>query len=689
MSFDLNYDLIKNFFRDIYKSILNRLEDQSKFDSYVFTEIMDRSMFCCEKIFSVINISNSNKKYLCEKDFSEGLLILYFGNNYQIVDILFSILDFDNDKIINYDDTKLFFIHLYSSSPYKNTEKNLYEIIDNFYHEKKEYSFNDFKQKCLIDDSTLISLFKFLIHSKKFFNFKQLKFYFEIQNPNKKFLYSDFLLYENDFNIETISQNKSESSNLEIDIEESENDLNELINFEVDLQSTMEEIDNRKISYSKHHKEQKENKKKEKQFNQILKSFFKSRSNNFEKKKSTKKLQKKNNSVCQNEQNQNIIEEIILFQLVNNNLKQVKIIIINNIMFCYKVYNNISYFDKIIFLSNTYLFIKGSKKISNKIYFVINLISYTHENKYNIEFLTEIVYMIKKFQKIFSKENPSPNFLDDYEMEKEEIGKGKYGICKKCIKKNNDNINKDINIMYCVKILKKYNKNSKNVYRIILTEKSIFTFLKKFPHENIIKCIDYYEDYENVYFVFEYIPFDLKKIYISTTTKNEKIDKSIKILKICNDVLKGLNHLHSYGIIHRDIKHTNILITKDNIAKIIDFGFSKVYSKNELITFKCGSLVFEAPEIILGQVNNNKVDIWATGITLYYLLYAITPFYDKNTNIVKEKICKNSPNFPQSDYYNKNNPYSTLNLIIKECLNKNSNKRPSASELIQTFFSSK
>ena len=258
MSFDLDYELIKNFFGDIYKSILTRLEDPSKFDSFVFTEIMDRTMFCCEKIFSVINISNSNKKYLCEKDFSEGLLILYFGNNYQIVDILFSILDFDNDKVINYDDTKLFFIHLYSSSPYKNTENHLYDIIDNFFNEKKEYSFNDFKQKCLIDDSTLISLFKFLIHSKKFFNFKQLKFYFEIQNPNKKFLYSDFLLYENDFNIETISQNKSESSNLEIDIEESENDLNELINFEVDLQSTMEEIDNRKISYSKHHKEHKE-----------------------------------------------------------------------------------------------------------------------------------------------------------------------------------------------------------------------------------------------------------------------------------------------------------------------------------------------------------------------------------------------------------------------------------------------
>ena len=683
MSFDLDYELIKNFFGDIYKSILTRLEDPSKFDSFVFTEIMDRTMFCCEKIFSVINISNSNKKYLSEKDFSEGLLILYFGDNYQIVDFLFSILDFDNDKIINYDDTKLFFIHLYSSSPYKNTENHLYDIIDNFFNEKKEYSFNDFKQKCLIDNSTLISLFKFLIHSKKFFNFKQIKFYFETQNPNKKFLYSDFLLYESDFNIETISQNKNESSLLEIDKEECDNDLNELINFEMDLQSTMEEIDNRKTSYSKYHTEQKENKKKEKQFNQILKSFFKSRSNNFDKKKSPKKLQKKNKSICKNELNQNIFDEIVLFRLVNNYLKQVKIIIINNIMFCYRISNNISYFDKIIFLNSMYLLIKGSKKISNKIYFVINLISYTNGNKYNIEFLTDIVYTIKKFKKISLKENPTPILSNDYEIDKEEIGKGKYGICKKCIKKNN------INIMYCVKILKKYNKNSKSIYRIILTEKSIFLFLQKFPHENIINCIDYYEDYENVYLIFEYIPFDLKKIYISATTQNEKLDKSIQILRICHDILKGLNHLHSYGIIHRDIKHTNILITKDNKTKIIDFGFSKVYGKNELTSFKCGSLVFEAPEIILGQVNNNKVDIWATGITLYYLLYGITPFYDKDTNIVKEKICKNSLNFPQSDYYYKNNHYLTLNSIIKECLIKNYNKRPSASDLIKTFFPSK
>ena len=91
----------------------------------------------------------------------------------------------------------------------------------------------------------------------------------------------------------------------------------------------------------------------------------------------------------------------------------------------------------------------------------------------------------------------------------------------------------------------------------------------------------------------------------------------------------------------------------------------------------------------MGQVNNNKVDIWAIGVTLYYLLYGITPFYDQNTNIIKEKICKNTPNFPQNNFDDKNNHYSTLNLIIKECLNKNYNKRSSASDLIETFFTSK
>ena len=218
----------------------------------------------------------------------------------------------------------------------------------------------------------------------------------------------------------------------------------------------------------------------------------------------------------------------------------------------------------------------------------------------------------------------------------------------------------------------------------MMWEKSIFNFLKKFPNINVVKSYDIFEDSENVYLIYEYIKgSDLKSYYLNYKENNKGI-KSNNLINLSSQIIKSINFLHSYGIIHRDIKHTNILINEKNIIKIIDFGLSRVLGKNEYTINPYGTLCFKAPEIILERPYNSKVDIWSVGVTLYFLLYGHIPFNQNNSNILKDEICnekiKINNNF-------KDIKFELIVNIIKECLRKNIDMRPTCDEIIKKYLS--
>lgn len=100
-------------------------------------------------------------------------------------------------------------------------------------------------------------------------------------------------------------------------------------------------------------------------------------------------------------------------------------------------------------------------------------------------------------------------------------------------------------------------------------------------------------------------------------------------------LLCGLDHCHSRGVLHRDIKGSNLLIDNDGILKIADFGLASFFDphQNQPLTSRVVTLWYRPPELLLGATYyGTSVDLWSTGCILAEL-YAGKPIMPGRTEV--------------------------------------------------------
>ena len=200
-------------------------------------------------------------------------------------------------------------------------------------------------------------------------------------------------------------------------------------------------------------------------------------------------------------------------------------------------------------------------------------------------------------------------------------------------------------------------------------------------HPNVCTIHDIQEDDGQLFLVMEYI--DGVTLRDNTQNLTEK-----KILDIGTQVAEGLAAAHEKGIVHRDIKPENIMIRKDGIAQIMDFGLAKLYEKGGVSRLTkagttMGTLGYMSPEQVQGLETDHRTDIFSFGVVMYELLAGEAPFKGVHETAIMYEIVNVTPP-PISAVKEGIDPQ--LEEIVLECLEKDKEeRRQSAKELARNL----
>lgn len=192
-----------------------------------------------------------------------------------------------------------------------------------------------------------------------------------------------------------------------------------------------------------------------------------------------------------------------------------------------------------------------------------------------------------------------------------------------------------------VKILRPQYASEKNLLERFLNEARS---IAGFNHPNLVAVYDVGRDQRDYYIVMEYVPGeDLRKIL--ERAKNLPVHRA---LEVAQQMSQGIGYAHRRGLVHRDVKPGNILITPDWRVKVADFGIAKALASAGLTEpgVVWGTTSYLSPEQIRGEQATFASDVYAIGIVLYEIISGVPPFQGEDrVAIALQHLDKEPPPF--------------------------------------------
>lgn len=170
----------------------------------------------------------------------------------------------------------------------------------------------------------------------------------------------------------------------------------------------------------------------------------------------------------------------------------------------------------------------------------------------------------------------------------------------------------------------------------------------RLSHPNIVATYDVGEEQGCHYLVMEYVSgHDLKELL-----KERNTFSPAEAVQVTRQICEALQHAHENGVVHRDIKPHNILITHGGRVKVTDFGLARAAAATEAtITYPgtmLGSVHYLSPEQAKGKLAGKEADIYALGVVLYEMLTGVLPFQGDSPVSVAIKHVQDNPAPPRS-----------------------------------------
>lgn len=252
----------------------------------------------------------------------------------------------------------------------------------------------------------------------------------------------------------------------------------------------------------------------------------------------------------------------------------------------------------------------------------------------------------------------------------EKLGEGAYATVYQCM-------NVETGRLYAVKHFK-FSEDPKRVQKEFANLKREVMLLRELVHPNIVQYYqtDISPNHDSINVVLEYVPGGSLK---SILQKYVKFEESV-VKNYTRQLLHGLKYLHDNGVIHRDLKCANVLVTPDGIVKLSDFGSSKRFDCDSFGLTKSlkGSPYWMAPEVVQRQGHSFSADIWSLGCLVIEMVTGKPPWsnYSKDAKEVLNLISTpgNLPVIPECS--------PEMRQFILVCLQREPERRPSINELL-------